>query len=135
MAPDLEMRVFVRGLDRKRALRIAAATQIEGAVPMYGPSLLFGGRVPQLHSFAVHDLLADSADWNSETWDMDPERLPELARTLEILFAQIPEELAVEVAWIGVEATDESAVSRGEMLDIARHGKIGTRTRYRIRVP
>ena len=134
MAPDLEMRIFVRGLDWDRARRVARATRVEGAMPVSAVRrpLLLRDRVPRFQTFAVHDLLAESADRNADTWDMSPERLPQFVRTLEILFAQIAEEFAVEVAWTGNMATEERTVSREEMLDAVRQGKLGTRTRYRV---
>jgi hypothetical protein len=39
----------------------------------------------------VHDLLTEEADWDAETWDMDPDGLEELAATLARLFAQLPD--------------------------------------------
>jgi hypothetical protein len=134
MSPDLELRVLVHNLDWDRAEQAARATQVEGAVPIsIGPRRgLFRARPPTLLSRAVHDLLAESADWDAETWDMEATELPRLLRTFELLFDQIPEELAVEVLWDGDEATEQRAVSREQLLDIARQGKFGTHTRYLV---
>ena len=134
MSPDLQMRILISDLDWDRAERIARATQVEGAVPVEtGPRrFLFLGQPPRLLSWAVHDLLADSADWNAQTWDLEADAMPRLARTFEILFDQIPEEFAVEMMWAGEEAPEERLVSRQQMLDIVRQGRFGTTVRYRI---
>ena len=134
MSPDLQMRILVSGLDRDRAERIVRATQAEEAVPVSTRPRrsLLHAQPPSLVSWAVHDLLADSADWNAETWDMEADKLPRLVRTFEILFAQIPEEFTVEVMWVGEEATEERMVSREQMIDLIRRGKLGTTVRYRI---
>ncbi len=135
MSPDLQLRILIDGLDWERAEGIARATRVEGAVPIdTGPRrFLFREQPPSLLSWAVHDLLADSADWNAEAWDLEPRELLRLARTFEILFDRIPEEFAVELMWAGDGVTQERAVSRPEMLDIVRRGRIGTTVRYRIR--
>ena len=67
MTPDLQMRILISALDWDRAERIARATHVEGAVPVgTGPRRsLFRAQSPSLLSWAVHDLLADSADWNA----------------------------------------------------------------------
>jgi hypothetical protein len=134
MSPDLEMRILVHNLDWDRAERIARATQVEGAVPISTGlrRVLFWKLRPRLLSGGVHDLLAESADWNAETWDMEATELPRLVRTFEILFDQIPEEFGVEVMWAGDEATEERTVSRQHLLEIAMEGKFGTTVRYRL---
>ena len=132
MAPDLQLRILVQNLDWDRAGQIAEATQVEGAVPVFTRPRRshFHTQPPSLFSWAVHDLLADSADWNAETWDMEAAELPRLVRTFQILFKQIPEEFAVEIMWVGDEAKEERAVTRAQLLDIARRGKFGTAVRY-----
>lgn len=132
MAPDLQLRIVVANLTWDRAVQIAQATQVEGALALgRGPRrVFFRAPRPRLFSWDVHELLAESADWNAEIWDMDATKLPRLVRTLEVLFNQIPEEFAVEVMWVGDEATEERAVSRDQLLDIARQGKFGTHVRY-----
>src|SRR5207248_1117375 len=111
VSPDLLMQIFVQNLAWDRARRIARATRVDDAVPVHAErDFPFFGRRGELWTFAVHDLLADSADWNAETWDMEPAELPRLVRTLEILFVQIPEEFAVQVTWSGDRAEQELAV-------------------------
>src|SRR4051794_31771446 len=115
------MYVLVANLAWDRANAIARATRVDDAVPVHAErNFPFLGRRGELWTFAVHDLLADSADPNAETWDMEPAELPRLVRTLEILFSRIPEDFAVEVLWSGDQALQELAVSRDEMLDVAR---------------
>lgn len=134
MSPDLQMRILVRDLDWNRASRIARATQVEGAVPIgMGPRrFIFWAEPPSLFSWTVHDLLADFADPNDETWNLEPREMPRLVRTFEILYDRIPEEFAVEVMWVGDVATEERMVSRQQMLDIVRSGRFGAGVRYRI---
>lgn len=134
MAPDLQLRILVANLTWDRAEQITQATQVQGALVLEtGPRrVFFRAQRPRLFSWDVHDLLAESADWNAETWDMEATELPRLVRTLEILFDQIPERFAVEVMWVGDEATGDRAVSRVELLDIARQGTFGTHVRYRV---
>jgi hypothetical protein len=134
MTPDLQMRILIGALDWDRAERIVRATHVEGTVPVgtWPRRSLFREQPPSLLSWAVHDLLPDSADWNAETWDLEAGQTPRLVRTFEILFAQIPEEFAVEVMWVGEQATEERAISREHMLDIVRQGRLGTTVRYRI---
>ncbi len=103
------------GASRYRALRFLSLRQ--------PPSLLLGD---------IHDLLADTANWNAETWDLEAGELPRLVRTFEILFEQIPEQFGVEVMWAGDKTTEERMVSREQMLEIVRQGRFGTTVRYRI---
>ena len=134
MSPDLQLRIFVAGLDWNRAEKIAPATQVEEAVPIgTGPRRsFFRALPPSLLSWEVHDLLAESADWNAETWDMETAELPRLVHTFEILFEHIPEEFAIEVMWVGDAATEERVVSRLQLLDIAGQGRFGTAVRYHV---
>jgi len=134
VSPDLCMNILLGNLSWDRAQRIARATQVEGAVPVYasGQPFLFLRPEVTLGSWAVHGLLAASAHWDAETWDMEAAELPRLVRTLEIVFEQIPEEFALEIMWSGDRASEERTLGRGAMLDVAREGKIGTRVRYRI---
>lgn len=133
MSPDLQLRILVDNLDWDRAEQIAQATQVAGAVPIgTGPRRSFFRPRPRLSSWSVHDLLAESADWDAETWDMEAPGLPRLVHTFEILFQQIPEAFAVEVLWVGDHATEIRSVSREQMLDSARQGKFGTKTRYLV---
>jgi hypothetical protein len=134
MSPDLELRILVPHLNFDRADRIAGATHVEGAVRVEsGPRrFLFLPQRPRLFSWQVHDLLAESADWNADTWDMEAAELHRLVRTFEILFDQIQEQFAVEVMWAGDVPAEEHDVSREELLDIVRRGRLGTKVRYRV---
>lgn len=134
MSPDLELRLLVDDLDWPRAESIARSTWQDGAVPVgTGPHRqFFRSQPPRLGSWDVHDLLAETADWNAETWDMQPDKLSLLVGTFEILFREIPEPFAVEITWAGDDISEERHVSRPDMLDIVRKGAIGTHTRYCI---
>lgn len=130
MAPDLRTIVFVEGLERARAKEIAAATGGRDLLPLVPRRRGFRGawwlEIPQ-----VHDFLTDEADWDAVTWAMAPEGLERLATTLEWLYSELPGEFAFE-ATRGEEPI-EKLVSRDELLRIVRAGRLGTRTRYRVR--
>jgi hypothetical protein len=84
--------------------------------------------------FALHacDLLNDQADWNGETWAMQPEALPKLADAFAWLLDEIDGEVTAEALWDGDRATSETTTSRAGFLDIVRAGALGTKTRYAI---
>ncbi len=75
-------------------------------------------------------LLSDNADWSAETWAMRPDVLEPLGRTLEILAEQGPSPLIIQALWVGESATQEIRLSGAELANLARHGRLGTRTRY-----
>ena len=77
-------------------------------------------------------LLSDDADWNAETWSMRPDVLDRLALTLELLAMQGPDGLVVQALWVGDEPKNTVSVSPRELADVARLGKLGTRTRYAV---
>jgi hypothetical protein len=135
VSPDLLTQVLISNLTWERARAIARATQVEGSVALHadGRPFWFLHPTARLSTWAVHDLLTDSADWNADSWDMEPARLSELVRALEILFEQIPEAFQVEVMWSGDRALVERLVTRDELLDVVRRGQIGTRVRYLVK--
>src|SRR5438105_1009161 len=77
-------------------------------------------------------LLTDDADWDAPFWSMRPEVLEPLARTLEAVGAAVPEGLMVAALWDGDVPGQEQVLSLHELAAIARAGRLGTRTRYRI---
>jgi hypothetical protein len=76
--------------------------------------------------------LTDDADWNAETWSMRPDVLDRLASTLEILAVRGPDGLVVEALWVGDEPRNTVCVTPRELAEVARLGKLGTRTRYAV---
>lgn len=89
---------------------------------------------PRPVGFALHacDLLGDDADWDAETWAMEPEALPRLERSLSWLLDQVEGRVLVEALWDGDRAKSEVATSRASFLGIVRAGELGTKTRYLI---
>jgi hypothetical protein len=129
MTPALETIVWVEGLDKRRAKEIAGASEQRDVLRVHaeheglrGPWWL---TIPE-----VQGLLADEADWNAVTWAMDPDGVERLARTLEWLYSELPEEFTFEAT--GGEEPIEKLVSRDELLRIVRAGRLGTRARYRV---
>jgi hypothetical protein len=129
MVPDLQAIVKAHWLDRKRAKAIARESRRQDGFTVAADGPLIGGPW-RLSISKVHDLLADAADWNAMTWDMDPVGLERLAMTLEWLYEELPGEFTFEALW--GEEPIEKRVSRPELLRIVRAGQIGTRTRYRV---
>jgi len=132
VTPDLVTEIRSTALDASRAREIERLSEPFGRMRVYAsvPSRWFGGDVV-LTLPAVHDLLTDEADWDAETWDMDPEGLEELAVTLEWIFEQLPGDLTFQSTW-GDPIEHETRVSRSELLDVVRRGEIGTLTRYHV---
>jgi hypothetical protein len=79
-------------------------------------------------------LLADDADWEAEHWSMRPEILPYLAATLEAVVARGVEDFVVEALWSGETAASAEQVSVRELLARVRAGRVGTSTRYIVRL-
>lgn len=61
---------------------------------------------------------------------MRPEILHRLATTLEILASEGPSELAIQALWVGDEPKKMVAVTPRELAQVARLGKLETRTTY-----
>jgi hypothetical protein len=79
------------------------------------------------------DLLADDADWNAETWAMEPDSLEQLADAFAWLFDQHTGDVVVEALWLGDRPETACVLTPAEFLDIVRRGAIGTKTRYVVR--
>jgi hypothetical protein len=77
-------------------------------------------------------LLSDEADWNADTWSMRPDVLDRLAATLEILAMRGPQGLIVEALWVGEVPKNTVSVTPGELAEVARSSRLGTRTRYAV---
>jgi hypothetical protein len=77
-------------------------------------------------------LLTDDADWDAPFWSMRPEALDPLAQTLEAVGAAAPEGFTVAALWAGDAPSQEQYVSLEGLIALARAGRLGTRTRYRV---
>jgi hypothetical protein len=79
------------------------------------------------------DLLADSADWNAETWDMPAETAHALSATLGALLSAIGTETTVEVLWEGDGVSRTESVPLDDFLDTVSASRLGTSTRYQVK--
>jgi hypothetical protein len=75
-------------------------------------------------------LLADSASWDAETWEMRPDVVEPLARTLEMLLQHGPPRISVEALWAGDRPDIEVVVTPGELAAVVQGRGLGTTTRY-----
>jgi hypothetical protein len=66
------------------------------------------------------------------TWSIRPEMLDAFSTTLEMLASQGPPSLAVEALWVGDKPEQTVEVSPRELGILARHNRLGTRTRYSV---
>jgi hypothetical protein len=78
-------------------------------------------------------MLADDADWSSETWAMRPEVVEPLARTLEALVQHGPRPLVLEALWAGDSPHTEVSLEAGEIGSLVRGEGFGTKVRYVIK--
>jgi hypothetical protein len=77
-------------------------------------------------------LLSDAADWDADFWDMRPEILEQLARTLQIVVDEGPPRLTVEALWDGETPRQTARLSGAELVALARTSRLGTKTRYEL---
>lgn len=81
----------------------------------------------------VHDLLAEDADWDAETWAMEPDGLEALARTLEWLCERLTSDFEFFAAWPPECIDTTVTLSIQDLAAIVRGSRIGTKTRYLVR--
>jgi hypothetical protein len=77
-------------------------------------------------------LLADDADWDAVAWSLRPEIRDSLARTIEMFGESLGTEFTFEAIWIGDKVRERQTVDLAELVDLARRGALGTRTRYLV---
>jgi len=122
--------VSAEQLDKAEAERIAEESREADVVPIQ--AVQAGKKGPWVLELAgIHLLLVEGTTVNAVSWNLTPVGIERLAYTFEWLFAQIPGELTFEVLW-GEDAIDK-LVSRDELLRIVATGRLGGRTRYRVR--
>ena len=122
--------VAAEGLDKAAAERIADESREADVVAMQAVQTYRKGPwVLELAS--IHLLLEEDALDNSVSWNLTQIGIGRLAYTFEWLFAQIPGEFTFEVLW--GEPPIDKLVSRDELLRILATGRLGSRTRYRVR--
>lgn len=78
-------------------------------------------------------MLADDADWNSETWALRPEVVEPLARALEALVQHGPRPLVLEALWAGDSPHTEVSLGADEVGSLVRGEGLGTKVRYVIK--
>lgn len=122
--------VVAAELDKGETERIAAESRQADVVPMQAVQTERKG--PWVLELAgVHLLLEEGVTVNAVSWNLTSDGIGRLAYTLEWLFGQIPGELTFDVLW-GEDPIDK-LVSRAELLRIVATGRLGARTRYRVR--
>ena len=113
-------------------MRAAESTGLQILVqppPKWFPRL--SKRVEAMIDEETTGLLADDADWDADTWAMDPAGLERLTGTLEWLCGRLPGDFTFEAMWESPKG--EADVSRQELLAIVRAGRIGNNIVYRVR--
>lgn len=122
--------VAMEQLDRAEASRIADESRAADVLPIKAEQA--GRKGPWLLEVAdVQRLFEEGSLDNAISWDLTPVGAARLSRTFEWLFAQLPGEFTFEVLW-GEQPIDK-LVSRAELLRIVDTGRLGGRTRYRVR--
>jgi hypothetical protein len=122
--------VVAAELDKGEAERIAAESRQADVVPMQAVQTERKG--PWVLELAgIHLLLEEGVTVNAVSWNLTSDGIGRLAYTLEWLFGQVPGELTFDVLW-GEDPIDK-LVSRAELLRIVATGRLGARTRYRVR--
>ena len=126
--------------DRTRISEIVEFRQLDGVfVESFAPRKYWfrRGADPAVIFLTDHEagsscacnFLAETADWNSETWDMNPELLHGLARCLTKISANCLEPITFEAVWAGDQLTDV-AVSITDLVEVINQGRLGVKTRY-----
>jgi len=76
--------------------------------------------------------LAESADWNAPTWDMEPATLPRLEQILRTIHAQTSGEFSFDALWVGETPLEEQRVAFEHLLELVRESRLGTSTHYTV---
>lgn len=122
--------VVAAELDKGEAERIAAESRQADVVSMQAVQTERKG--PWVLELAgIHLLLEEGVTVNAVSWNLTSDGIGRLAYTFEWLFRQIPGELTFDILW-GEDPIDK-LVSRDELLRIVATGRLGGRTRYRVR--
>jgi len=76
--------------------------------------------------------LADSADWDAPTWDMETETRLRLVSTLRAIREHTTASFSFEALWIGESAVEERRTSFDELIHLVEQNRLGTKIRYLI---
>lgn len=137
MAPDLNVIVRSSTLSRRRAQAIADSSwPPDGLAVWPGAKLSWrltsAGFLRGRLYLAAHDVLSDSADWNSDTWQFEPGGLVRFEKTLRRLYELLPEEFTIEACWGGDAPNKYQSVTRPELLRLVSANKLGNRVLYQV---
>jgi hypothetical protein len=75
-------------------------------------------------------LLADSANCNAPTWDIDLRARDKLVETIAILAAHLPRPFSIEAIWDGDPVDREHEVTADALVTLVADDALGTRDRY-----
>ena len=130
--------VRVQGADAEALEKAAVATSSEGAPMQMGvfkprrkePELTISAGDGWHGSGCACSLLAETADWNAPTWDMEPRARRDLAQTIDVLARHLPRPFSIEALWDGDPVEREHRVTVVDVVDLANADALGTRDRY-----
>jgi hypothetical protein len=80
----------------------------------------------------VDRVIAEEADWSEPAFSLDPERGERLARTVEVLGAQLPAGWSLRAYWVGDPEEGEQPVTAAELADLTRASRLERGVRYRV---
>ena len=130
--------VRIHSADAEALERAAAATSSDGAPmqldvfkpPRAEPELTISAGGGWQGSGCACSLLAETADWNARTWDMEPRARRDLAQTIEVLTGYLPRPFSIEALWDGDPVVREHPVTVVDVVALANANALGTRDRY-----
>ena len=80
----------------------------------------------------VDRVIAEEADWSEPAFSLDPERGERLARTIEVLGAQLSPGWSLRAYWVGDPEEAEQPVIAAELAELTRASRLERRVRYRV---
>jgi hypothetical protein len=76
--------------------------------------------------------LSDNASWGAPTWDMIPETLPRLVKTLRAISQHTTAGFSLDALWVGDSPDGECNTTIEALVDLVEQSHLGTKTRYRV---
>jgi hypothetical protein len=124
-------------LAKSDANRASEIGQAAGLVGCFDGPRLFGFvrasgllHIPGPKGGCGCSFLADSADWDSPSWDMIPATLPRLVGILHAVRQNTSDSFSFQALWAGDSTNEDSRVTIDELIRLVEQSKLGTKTRY-----